>query len=634
MCGIAGICNFGSKPVENILAMNQVMQRRGPDAGDYWLDENDKVVLGHRRLSIVDLTETGAQPMVSHSGRFVLVYNGEIYNAPDIRKKLEEAHLRAGRKLVLRGTSDTEVLLEALEGLGVKETLRRAKGMFAFALYDRQDKRLILARDRMGEKPLYYGKAGGRFVFASDIHSIKALEGFQNEINTEVFGLYLRYGYIPQPYSVYRDIWQLPPGGLLTVSAPFADWSVDRYWDIRKEAECGQENLFDGSEEEAAAHLEKLLKEAIGGQMRADVPLGAFLSGGIDSTLVVSLMQSMSERKIRTFTVGFCEAGYNEAKYAGETARHLGTEHTELYVEFKDVMEVLPHLPEAYAEPFADSSQIPTMLVSKLTKEHVTVSLSGDAGDELFCGYNTYKDMEQGLSVVRGKAGFLPQGVRRGIGNVCGILGNAHTPLLYKVSECFRVDSPESFYRAMGRTDCRIPYIPKDRRALACSNDLYQDGYLKDGRHNLMLMDMLQYLPDDILVKVDRAGMFYSLENRIPLLDRDVVEFAWRLPLSYKFEDGITKKPLRSILYRYVPREMMERPKKGFSIPLAEWLAQGEMHEWAMSIMSDARPAVKELLNIKYVDSLWKDFLTKKKWNPVLWYVLALEQWLLYYHIC
>lgn len=629
MCGIAGICNYGSKPIENIQAMNSMLIRRGPDAGNYWLSEKDRVVFGHRRLSIVDLSETGAQPMLSGSERYVIVYNGEIYNVPYIEEMLKDKLKSHGKQLRLRGTSDTEILLEAIECFGIKQTLKLIKGMFAFAAYDRQDKTLYLARDRIGEKPLYYGNVGNSFVFASDIAAIKALDGFHNEINTDVLNLYFMYGYIPQPYSIYKEIWQLKPGGILEIKAPFTDWSNDSYWNICEVAGNGQKNMFEGTEQEAADRLESLLRESIRGQMRADVPLGAFLSGGIDSTLVVSLMQSMSDKKIRTFTVGFNEKGYNEAKYAAETARHLGTEHTELYVEFKDVMEVLPYISEAYSEPFADSSQIPTMLVSKLTKEYVTVSLSGDAGDELFCGYNTYKDMEQGLRIVEGKADFLPRRLRKGIGKICGAVSNAHTSLLYKVSNCFEVDSPESFYRAIEKTDCRIPYISRNRNMLSCSNSLYTDGLLEDGRHNLMLMDMLQYLPDDILVKVDRAGMFYSLENRIPLLDRDVVEFAWTLPIEYKFQAGVTKKPLRNILYKYVPREMMERPKKGFSIPIDEWLAAGKMHEWAQSVMSDSREVAGEILNLKYVDSLWKDFMTNHKWNSVIWYILVLEQWLL-----
>lgn len=629
MCGIAGICNYKNNPIENISAMNKMLFRRGPDAGKHWLWERDKVVMGHRRLSILDLSENGAQPMRSQSGRYVIVYNGEIYNCRQLEQKMRVD----GRLLKLRGTSDTEVLLEAIEYYGIKKVLQFIKGMFAFAVYDKQERTLYLARDRMGEKPLYYGRVKGSFVFASDIASIAAIEGFSGEIDTKVLNLYFRYGYIPQPYSIYKGIWKLRAGSVLEIKAPFTEWKAEQYWDIRKAAKRGQADLFRGSEAEAAKQLEQLLRESIRGQMMSDVPLGAFLSGGIDSTLVVSLMQSMSREKIRTFTVGFPEQAYNEAAYAKETAQHLGTEHTELYVAFSDVMEALQKLPEAYTEPFADSSQLPTMLVSKMTKEHVTVSLSGDAGDELFCGYNTYKDLESGLKTVKSKAGFLPAKFRYAIGKGCLACSGAHTPLLYKTGNCFTIDTPESYYRAMAKEDCRIPYLTKDRTALPCSQTIYEDGMLKGGENNLMLMDMLQYLPDDILVKVDRAGMYYSLESRIPLLDKDIVEFAWTLPVDYKYQAGVTKKPLRRILYKYVPKEMMERPKKGFSVPVDKWLVKGEMRDWAEEILQTARPIAGEFLNLKYADSLWKDLQQKGKWNTAVWYLLVFEQWLLHNRI-
>lgn len=633
MCGIAGICNYDRHPIENILAMNQAQIHRGPDAGDYWMDESNKVILGHRRLSIVELSDAGAQPMRSASERYVLVYNGEIYNSDQLREILQQKRRMQGSALKLRGTSDTEILLEAVETLGLMGTLKLVKGMFAFALYDREEKQLYLVRDRMGEKPLYYGRVNNCFVFASDIGAIRRIEGFHNEVNQEVLNLYFRYGYIPHPYTIYQQIWQLNPGGILKIRNPFEKWELDQYWDIMEVAKRGQENQFAGTEQEATERLEILLKNAIAGQMRADVPLGAFLSGGIDSSLTVSLLQSLNSRKVRTFTVGFKEKGYNEAEYAAETAKHLGTDHTELYVDYSDVMEVLPHLPEAYGEPFADSSQLPTMLVSRLTREHVTVSLSGDAGDELFCGYNSYKDMKKGLGIVQGKAAFLRGGVRRTVGKVCSAMSNAYTPLLYKAGNCFVVDTPESYYRCTSQTDCRIPYLSRKRNIPSCSNMLYPDGYLQGGENNLMLMDMLQYLPDDILVKVDRAGMYYSLENRIPLLDKDVVEFAWMLPLEYKYQNGITKKILRNILYRYVPKKMLERPKKGFGVPVEQWLASGSMREWAEDIIAKARPMAGELINLKYFDAIWKEYLEQKKWNPVIWYVLILEQWILYNRI-
>lgn len=630
MCGIAGICNYKGNPIRDISAMNDAMLHRGPDAGAHWLDEKGRVVLGHRRLSIVDLSDTGAQPMVSEDGRYVITYNGEVYNYRQLRNRLIQDYAGQGEVLTFQGASDTEVLLKAIACYGIKDTLQYIKGMFAFAVYDRQEKVMVLARDRMGEKPLYYGMVQGSFVFSSELGAIRQIESFKGEINAEVLGLYFKYGYIPQPYSIYRGIYKLGGGEYLEIKTPFEEWRIKKYWDIKEAAKRGQTNLFAGTEEEAANQLEKLLREAIADQMMADVPLGAFLSGGVDSTLIVSLMQALSDKKIRTYTVGFEEKGYNEAVFAKETARHLGTEHTEMYANFADVMEVLTHIPEAYTEPFADSSQIPTMLVSKLTRQHVTVSLSGDAGDELFCGYNTYKDMEKGLQIIKNKAGFLKGGLRRGIGKGCKALSTAYTPLLYKTGNCFLTETAEDYYRSLRKTDCRIPYLSKEKIRLLCNNDTYEDGFLDSARSNLMLMDMLQYLPDDILTKVDRASMYYSLESRIPLLDRDVIEFAWQLSESYKFSGGITKKPMRTILYQYVPKEMMERPKKGFSIPVQQWLAFGEMRDWAEALRSDARSVAGEFINLKLADGMWKDFLEKGQWNPAIWYTLMLEQWLLF----
>lgn len=625
MCGIAGIANYTVEPVSNILAMNKMLFRRGPDAGNYWLEENAKVVLGHRRLAIVDLSEKGAQPMISKDERYVITYNGEIYNYQEIKKGME-----AERGPVnLRGTSDTELLLEAISFYGFKKTLTLAKGMFAIAVYDRQEKKLYLTRDRMGEKPLYYGLVNGSFVFSSDLAAIRQIENFHNPINEQVLPLYFRHGYIPMPYSVYEGIYKLKQGTILETAYPFQEWKQETYWDIKEVAVKGQENLFKGSEEEATAELKKRLLQAIEGQMMADVPLGAFLSGGIDSTLVVSLMQSLSKEKIRTFTIGFREDGYNEATYAKETAEYLGTNHTEMYVGFSEVMDILPRLPIAYAEPFADSSQIPTMLVSKMTREHVTVSLSGDAGDEFYCGYNTYLEAQRGLAILKGKGAFLPSTIRSGIGNLCKRISNEHTPLLYKVGKVFTTDTLEDFARSISLSDHRTGYISKKKGLLPTDYNQYSSGYLQGAENNLMLMDMLQYLPDDILVKVDRAGMYYSLESRIPLLDRDVCEFAWRLPLEYKFNNRITKKVLRNILYQYVPKEMMERPKKGFSIPISKWLLDGEMNEWAESILSDGRQKMPDILNQRVVESLWREFKQTKEFTPTIWYILMLEQWML-----
>ena len=625
MCGITGICNYREDPEENIKKMNAKLIRRGPDAGGFWIEKNDRVVMGHRRLSIIDLTDNGSQPMVSKNERYVITFNGEIYNYKTLYRQM----IMDGAQKKMRGESDTEILIEAIAFYGVKKALSYVKGMFAFALYDRKEKKIILARDRMGEKPLYYGKVNGSFVFASDLAAIKAMNNFSNPINTSVLNLYFHYGYIPQPYTIYKDIWKLPPGGMLEIQKPFDEWKISSYWNISEIAKKGTENLFQGSQQEATEEIERLLKIAINEQMVADVPVGAFLSGGIDSTTIVSLMQSISEKKIKTFTIGFEDVAYNEAIYAKKEAAILDTEHTEFYVGMDDVMNVIRSIPEAYSEPFADSSQIPTMLVSHMAKQSVTVSLSGDGGDELFCGYNTYKYLREGMKVLKSKGDFLPNDIRRSIGKVCTKLSGPHSPLLYKVGKVFSVQTSEDYMRAISERDCRIHHLLKTTEHLDCDNTIYEDGFLQEPEENAMLMDLRQYLPDDILTKVDRAGMFYSLENRIPLLDKDLIEFVWTLPLSYKYDGITTKKPLREILYRYMPKELMERPKKGFGMPIAEWLRKGEMHNWAEEIMHEAQPFIKDYINCKLVNSMWKDLNEKNLFLPNLWYILMYEQWIL-----
>lgn len=624
MCGIAGMAGCLKKPVANIEKMNCNMIRRGPDAGGYWLEENDQVVLGHRRLSILDLSENGNQPMHSLSGRYVIVYNGEIYNAEEIRKKLESK-----TSISYRGTSDTEVLLNAIEQFGLKETLVMSRGMFALSVYDRREKRLQLARDRMGEKPLYYGLVNGSFVFASTLNSIKAIENFHNPVCQDALGIYLENGYISAPYSIYEDIYKLEPGTILTVEQPFVKWSKEVYFDISDIAKKGQQNRFVGTEREAGEELERRLKKAISGQMMADVPLGAFLSGGIDSTLVVSLMQSMSKEKIKTFTIGFEEESYNEALYAKEAAGLLGTSHTEMYVKYSDVIEILPRLPEVFGEPFADSSQLPTMLVSKMTKEHVTVALSGDAGDEFFCGYNSYKDIRRTFAIMQGKLSFIKDPLRTSLGEMLLKMENPYIPILRTAGRCMTVRTHEDAYRMNIADDIWVPRLLKSGKKGVTPNALYPDGCLEGIESNLMLMNMKQYLPDDILVKVDRAGMFYSLETRIPLLDADVMEFAWTLPDQYKMSSGVTKKILKEMLYQYVPKEMMDRPKKGFSVPVSLWLKDGDMRLWAEAVLADSRAKMGEYLNMNVVDSIWRDYLKKGRWTETLWYLLVLGQWLL-----
>lgn len=623
MCGIAGFCNAEFDWYENINRMNARMYHRGPDASGIWAADDKQVVLGHRRLSIVDLSSGGAQPMESHNGRYVIAYNGEVYNYRDIKNKL----IQEKKVTAFRGASDTEVLLEAVSAYGLYETLKMSKGMFALALYDKKEQVLYLARDRVGEKPLYYGFIGKTFAFASDLNSLTCLDNFNKPVNTGILETYFRYGYIPAPYSVYEDIYKLEPGKILEIRAPFAQCSFRTYWSMRQAAYDGQNHLFRGSEEEAAAELEERLKNAIREQMVADVPVGAFLSAGIDSPTIVALMQSLSGRRVKSYTIGMREEGFNEAEIAAKIAEHLGTEHTELYITPEDARQVIPMLGKMFGEPFADSSQIPTYLVSKMTKEHVTVSLSGDGGDELFCGYRTYQSMER----IWQKTRKIPWPVRK---SASGII--LHTPWgksgpLATRARLLGASGIEDLYRRSEIGEGLSLIAEEVQRALAGKDscdlcrtamDDYEDGFLPEPVHNLMLMDMLMYHPDDILTKVDRTAMAVSLETRVPMLDKDVVEFAWTLPVSYKRQGEVTKKILRDILYKYVPQELMERPKKGFAIPLHKWLKEPELRNWAESLLDKRKIKEQGLLNADAVCRIWEDFIERDIWRRQIWYVL------------
>lgn len=624
MCGIAGFCNGEVNWYENINRMNEKMRHRGPDASGIWATEDKQVVFGHRRLSIVDLSSGGAQPMESHNGRYVIVFNGEIYNYGTIKKKL----IQEKKVTAFRGTSDTEVLLEAVSAYGLEEALKMSKGMFALALYDKKERMLSIARDRVGEKPLYYGFIGETFAFASDLNSLACLDHFDKPVNIGILETYFRYGYIPAPYSVYQDIYKLDPGKILEISAPFKQYNFRTYWSMRKAAYDGQTHLFQGSEEEAAIELEAHLKNAIKEQMVADVPVGAFLSAGIDSPTIVALMQSLSGGRVKSYTIGMQEEGFNEAEIAGKIAAHLGTEHTELYITPEDAKQVIPMLGEMFGEPFADSSQIPTYLVSKLTRQHVTVSLSGDGGDELFCGYRTYQSVDR----IWRKTAKIPQGIRKPVSSAilyspwgkrgplstrARLLGASGIEDMYRRSEIGEGISllSEDVLRQLA-TD------KKSRTICRTVMDDYEDGYLPEPVHNLMLMDMLMYHPDDILTKVDRTAMAVSLETRVPMLDKDVVEFAWTLPLTYKRQGDVTKKVLRDILYKYVPRELMERPKKGFAIPLHKWLKEPSLRAWAEDLMAGQKIKEQGLLNPDAVWRMWEDFIERDIWRKQIWYVL------------
>lgn len=623
MCGIAGFCNFEGDQRKNIERMKDRMLHRGPDAGDTYISEDGQLVLGHRRLSIVDLSETGTQPMTSHSGRYVIAYNGEIYNYRKLAKKL----LEEGKVGAFRGTSDTEVLLEAFEAYGIREAISLCKGMFAIALYDRKENCLYLLRDRIGEKPLYYGMVGKSFAFASDIGCFTVMDGFDNPINTQILDIYFTHGYIPAPYSIYENIYKLEAGTIAKITLPFVNLenvSAAPYWSIRDVAKKGQAHLFTGSRKEAADELERLLKEAISEQMVADVPVGAFLSAGIDSSTVVALMQSLNQGKVKSFTIGMEEKDYNEATYAKEIARHLGTEHTELYISEADARAVVPKLSHMFGEPFADSSQIPTYLVSKMTREHVTVSLSGDGGDELFCGYTSYASVERIWNKMKG----VPYLIRKPCSELV-----LHSPLakkpIYRIKgKLLQAKGPSDLYISSYETDPLTRRISLDTKGCNYKYSEYDPKFLPETNHNIMLMDMLMYHPDDILVKVDRTAMAVSLETRVPMLDKDVVEFAWTLPVDYLREGKIGKKVLRDVLYRYVPREMMERPKKGFSIPIEKWLLEGELRAWAESLLDKKTIEQQGILNADIVRKIWTDFTEKGEWRIQIWYILMFQDFM------
>lgn len=628
MCGIAGFCNGASDWRKEIDKMNERLYHRGPDASGVWASEGGRVVLGHRRLSIIDLSSGGGQPMESKNERYVISYNGEIYNYPVIRDKL----IREKKVAAFKGTSDTEVLLEAVSAYGLEETLKMSKGMFALALYDKKEQMLLLARDRVGEKPLYYGFIGKTFAFASEIGAITCLDGFQAPVDQGILETYFRYGYIPAPHSIYQGIYKLEPGRILKLKAPFERYEISTYWSMKDIACYGQSHLFQGSEQEAAEELERRLKDAIRGQMMADVPVGAFLSAGIDSSTIVSLMQSVSDKGVRSYTIGMWEKEFNEAEIAKKIAEHLGTEHTELYITEEDAKQVIPKLGTMFGEPFADSSQIPTYLVSRMTKEHVTVSLSGDGGDELFCGYQTYRSLER----VFRKTGRIPAFVRKPISEAILRSPWRKEGSLATRARLFGASGIEDLYRCSEIGEGLELLAPEVRRGTAVPEDrsydtvmdTYPTGLLPEPLHNLMLMDMLMYHPDDILAKVDRTAMAVSLETRVPMLDKDVVEFAWTLPISYKKQENVTKKILRDILYKYVPRELVERPKTGFAIPLNKWLKEPGLREWAEALLNPQKIKEQELLNADAVGRMWKDFVERDVWRQQIWYVLMFMEFM------
>lgn len=643
MCGITGFLGNGNQRWEDALTvlqrMTDALRHRGPDADGLWQSADGQVNLGHRRLSIIDLSPTGAQPMVSPDRRYVLIFNGEIYNFPELRRELEAAGQR------FRGTSDTEVLLHGIERWGMKATLPRLNGMFAFALWDEQERKLILARDRFGEKPLYYAWQNGVLLFGSELKALMQYPGFRREIAPASVARLMGFGYIGTPESIFADVKKLRSGCFLEASLGEAPGDPQAYWNPREMLTHRAIELAGLSDEETIRRLDAMLRQAVKHRMIADVPLGAFLSGGIDSSTVVALMQAQSGRPVKTFTIGFGESSYNEAHDAARIARHLGTEHQELYLSSAECMEVIARLPQIYDEPFADSSQIPTTLISEFTRQHVTVALSGDAGDEFFGGYNRYFWGQRLWSRFR----RFPMGVRLlGRDVILGLspqfwesavkLANHALPPRYRVRG--GGDKMHKLARVLEARTIDALYLELvadsqwARRAVAgaealCSPFEFWADTSKELRNveRMMFLDQMTYMTDDILCKVDRASMSTSLEVRVPFLDRHLTEFAWSLPLDVKIRGGVGKWPLRQVLKRYVPEVLFERPKMGFGIPVGDWI-RGPMREWAEDLLSPSSIADGGWLNARVVRANWADHLSGKR-NLVhrLWPVLMFLAW-------
>lgn len=622
MCGIVGLFRPGGADWSGLIEqMAQSIAHRGPDSDGYWGDPDAGIAFGHRRLAILDLSPQGYQPMHSASGRYVITFNGEIYNYQHLRAQLPQVQWR--------GTSDTEVILAAVEAWGVTKTLEQMVGMFAFGLWDRQERTLYLGRDRLGEKPLYYGWVGDSFWFGSELKPLACHPNWTPRINRDALALFMKYNCIPAPHTIYEGVFKLPPAHFLKV-----DGEPQAYWSAKTVAETPI------SRDEAIEALEILLKEAVVHQMIADVPLGAFLSGGLDSSTIVALMQAQSNRPVKTFSVGFTEKKYDEAPFASAVARHLQTDHTEVYVTPQEALAVIPQLPTIYDEPFADSSQIPTFLISQVARQQVTVALSGDGGDELFGGYTRYPRTRR----LYNRMQYIPNGLQKGLSQLLlkmpakawdSLAGlETHFPgLPVNTSRRIRhllqllpLTHPEDLYDTLVAHWQDEVVLGAKLPPLAANN---AENWLKtpDVIRKIMYLDLVAYLPDDLLVKMDRASMAVSLEVRAPLLDHRVVEFAQGLPLSFKIRHGESKWLLRQVLYKYVPSELVNRPKMGFSIPLERWLG-AELRDWAENLLDQRRLEQDGILNAALIHDIWTQFLNGKVgFTFYLWDVLMFQAW-------
>ena len=643
MCGITG---FWQSRLDNekiltqcVQVMNDALIHRGPDDGGVWVDSQAGLALGNRRLAIIDLSPAGHQPMTSSCERYVITYNGEVYNFAEVRKELEAQGKR------FHSHTDTEVILAACAHWGVLAAAQRFIGMFAFALWDRKERSLTLVRDRLGIKPLYYGWCQSTFLFGSELKALRAYPDFASSVDRNSLALFLRHGYIPAPYSIYQNIFKLLPGQVLTLSHVDAQPTLQPFWSAKDVVEQGQADLCEGDATGLVERLDELLRDAVRLRMIADVPLGAFLSGGVDSSTVVALMQAQSNRPVKTFTIGFHEDSYNEAQHAKQVAQHLGTEHTELYVTPEQAQAVIPQLPRMYDEPFADSSQIPTFLVSKLARQHVTVSLSGDGGDELFGGYNHYslgRSLWQRLCWLPGSVKALgAKGIRSVSPQQWENLFQRLGPLvpeklrlrlpgdkLHKLADLLGARSPEAMYHqliSLWRAPGEV--VIDAQEPLTLLTDDARWAQVPTFTERMMYLDLVTYLPDDILAKVDRASMSVSLEARVPLLDHRVVAFAWRLPLSLKIRNGQSKWLLRQVLYRYVPQGLIERPKMGFGVPIDSWL-RGPLRGWADALLDEGRLKHEGFFHLELIRQKWDEHQSgRHDWQYLLWNVLMFQAW-------
>ncbi len=644
MCGIAGFWQKKRRaldPQRILSVMGATLVHRGPDDAGFFCDNSAGVGFAFRRLSIVDLSPAGHQPMTSSSQRFVIIFNGEIYNFEEIRAEL-------GPGYSWKGHSDTEVALEAIERWGLVAAVQRFVGMFAITLWDSKKRELHLVRDRLGIKPVYYGRVEGDFVFASELKAIHQYPGFAGQVDRDSLALFMRHNYVPAPHSIYKDIHKLEPGCILTLSASDADPVNHRFWSASEIAREGVRSRAIATDAELIEQLEQKLMDAVRLRMIADVPLGAFLSGGIDSSTIVALMQSQSSRPIKTFTIGFHEDGFNEAQHAKQIAGHLGTDHTELYVTAEEAMKVVPELPSMYDEPFADSSQIPTFLVSRLARQSVTVSLSGDGGDELFAGYNRYSVINSLWKRLK----WFPSPVRKTAASMITTISPSKIDSIYgwvqpvvpkrkrlaavgdkahKLAQILDMNGPHAIYlRALSQWTDTAEVVPGSCEPDTVLKFIQDAAWLPTLEELMMLTDTVNYLPDDILTKVDRASMAVSLEARVPILDHRVVEFAWKLPMHLKVRDGVSKWILRQVLYKYVPKNLIDRPKMGFGVPIDSWL-RGPLRPWADELLSEEALQRHGLFNAKIIQARWHEHLSGgRNWQYSIWTVLMFQDWFLH----